>query len=71
MGPPSVFEREFMHSQPTPLLTQVQFMRFCEKCGSEQIFVASWSNEYGLVGCCLGCGDESLVPYSRVNSEAA
>jgi hypothetical protein len=45
-----------------------QDMRFCEVCECEQIFVAAWECEFGLLGCCLGCGAEQLVPYSRVNS---
>jgi hypothetical protein len=48
-----------------------QDMRFCEECDCEQIFVAAWECEFGLLGCCLGCGAEQLVPYSRVNSGVA
>jgi len=52
------------------LNSQVQFMRFCEKCDSEQIFLAGWACEQGLVGRCLGCGDERIAPFTRANSEA-
>jgi len=53
------------------LPTHVQFTRFCPKCDSEQIFVAAWECAAGLVGCCLGCGDERIAPFTRVNGEAA
>ncbi|HXM64460.1 MAG TPA: hypothetical protein VN950_26605 [Terriglobales bacterium] len=52
------------------LATPVEFMRFCEICDAEQIFVAAWQCEAGLLGCCLGCGEERLVRFSRVNGEA-
>ena len=48
-----------------------QDMRFCSECDCEQIFVAAWECEFGLLGCCLGCGAEQVVPFSRVNSEVA
>lgn len=55
----------------TPLRTQVEFTRFCEKCDSGQIFRAGWECDAGLIGCCLGCGDERIAPFTRVNSEVA
>jgi hypothetical protein len=55
----------------TPLETNVEFTRFCPKCDSEQTFIAGWQCESGLVGCCLGCGDERIAPFTRVNSEVA
>lgn len=58
-------------TQIHPLEPQPQFMRYCEKCDSEQIFLAGWACEQGLVGCCLGCGDERIAPFTRANSEAA
>jgi hypothetical protein len=54
-----------------PLATQVQFTRYCPKCDREQIFVAGWQCETGLVGCCLGCGDERIAPFTRTTVEAA
>lgn len=54
-----------------PLETHVQFLRFCLKCDSEQLFVAAWQCDSGLVGCCQGCGDERIAPFTRVNSEVA
>lgn len=53
------------------LETPRQDMRFCEVCECEQIFVAGWECQFGLLGCCLGCGAEQLIPFSRVNSEVA
>jgi hypothetical protein len=55
----------------TPLPVTIQFMRFCPKCDREQVFVAGWECDAGLVGCCLGCGDERIAPFTRVNSEVA
>ncbi len=48
-----------------------QDMRFCEICDCEQIFCAGWETFDGLMGCCLGCGEERVIPFSRTNSEAA
>lgn len=55
----------------TPLETQIEFMRFCEKCDCEQIFTAVLECQSGHVGCCQGCGDERLIPFSRSISEVA
>jgi|HubBroStandDraft_2_1064218.scaffolds.fasta_scaffold161375_2 hypothetical protein len=44
--------------------------RWCPNCGGEQTFVAVYEFHEGRFGFCLGCGDERLVPFSRVNSEA-
>lgn len=49
----------------------VQEMRHCENCGGPQIFVLAWEFEGGRVGCCLGCGEERIAPFTRMNSEAA
>jgi hypothetical protein len=51
------------------LAVPVEWMRFCFVCDSEQIFVAGWECERGLVGCCLGCGDERIAPFTRMTSE--
>ena len=53
------------------LRTPVEWMRFCERCESEQIFVAGWQCAERLMGCCLGCGEESVVRFTRTNSEVA
>lgn len=63
---------EFVYVGPiTPLQIQVQFMLLCPKCEMEEIFVAAWACESGLLGCCLGCKQERIAPFSRVNGEAA
>ena len=53
------------------LPTKVEFMRWCEVCEQVERFVAAWECMYGLVGCCLGCGDERVLLWSRTNSEVA
>ena len=59
-------------STDTRLLeTQIEFMRFCLKCDCETIFTAVLECQHGLIGCCRGCGDERLIPFSRMNSEVA
>jgi hypothetical protein len=50
---------------------QVEWMRPCVVCGSEQRFVAGWICDAGLVGCCAVCGAESVARFTRVNSEVA
>jgi hypothetical protein len=47
------------------LETRVEFQRFCEKCDCLQTFVAGWECQEGLVGVCLGCGDERVMPFTR------
>jgi hypothetical protein len=49
----------------------IEFSRFCAKCDSEQIFRAGWECDLGLVGCCLGCGDERIAPWTRTCVEVA
>jgi hypothetical protein len=49
----------------------VEWMRFCPVCDSEQRFVAGWICDLGLVGCCSTCGDERILPFTRMNSEVA
>ena len=53
------------------LSPSVEWMRFCVVCDSEQRFVAGWICDLGLVGCCSGCGDERVLPFTRMNSEVA
>jgi hypothetical protein len=54
----------------TPLKTEVRFMRYCETCDTEETFVAAWSCDAGLVGCCIGCGAERIARFTH-SSEAA
>jgi hypothetical protein len=44
---------------------------WCSKCGGPQTFVAIYEFDGGRVGCCLGCGDERVVPFTRTTTEAA
>jgi hypothetical protein len=50
---------------------QVERMRWCLQCESEQHFVAAWFSLEGLIGVCLCCGCFAVDPFTRVNSEAA
>jgi hypothetical protein len=52
-----------------PLPVTIQFMRYCEKCDALTIFVAGWECEAGLVGYCVGCGEERIARFTRVSSE--
>ena len=55
--------------------TQVQFMQHCEVCcdpcdpEDQEIFLAGWECSSGLLGVCLGCGDERIAGFSRVTAE--
>jgi hypothetical protein len=49
----------------------VQEMQDCKRCGGPQVFVAAWVCEAGLIGCCLGCSEERILPFTRARSEAA
>lgn len=40
-------------------------MRWCLRCGGEQVFVEVFECEHGRFGVCLGCGEEKLIPFSR------
>ncbi len=44
---------------------RVEFMRWCVVCDCMQMFVAGWECAHGLVGCCLGCGQERVAPWTR------
>ena len=46
-------------------------MRWCVNCAGEQIFVEVYEFEGGRLGVCLGCGDERVVLFSRVNGAVA
>jgi hypothetical protein len=46
-------------------------MRWCSKCGGEQIFVMVYEFASGRVGCCLGCGDERVELFTRTVGKAA
>jgi hypothetical protein len=46
-------------------------MRWCAKCGGEQVFVEVYEFADGRVGVCLGCGDERIERFTRTTAEAA
>jgi hypothetical protein len=48
-----------------------QDMRWCINCAGEQLFVVVSEFEGGRIGFCFGCGDERVVPFSRVTSSEA
>lgn len=64
-------EQRVMNSSISVLL-EVPFEdpepRFCSKCLSEQRFLMHSECAFGLVGTCLGCGDEWLRPFSRTTT---
>lgn len=77
-SPRTLAELSRQIAPPTPaypmlsaLTTLVQWMRWCDVCESEQIFTAGWECRGGLVGCCMGCGGESVAPFTRACLEAA
>jgi hypothetical protein len=53
------------------LETPVEWMRFCPVCECETRFMAGWACDSGLIGFCLWCGAEAVIPFSRMNSEGA
>jgi hypothetical protein len=46
-------------------------MRWCTRCGGEQVFVPMFECEFGRVGVCMGCGEEKLQRFTRAIGEAA
>jgi hypothetical protein len=44
------------------------FIDYCEICDAQELFVVGG---LGLLARCMGCGDERVILYSRMNSEAA
>lgn len=48
-----------------------QDMRWCADCAGEKISLTVFECEAGRVVVCLGCGEEKLVPFTRVTAEAA
>ena len=43
--------------------------RWCSNCGGPQTFVEVYEFEGGRLGVCLGCGEERVAPFTRVNGE--
>jgi len=48
-----------------------QEMRWCVRCGGEQIFVPVFETDFGRVGVCLGCGEERVQRFTRETECAA
>lgn len=44
--------------------------RWCDVCQREEEFREMFTDGYRRFGFCLGCGDERVIPFSRMNSEA-
>lgn len=53
------------------LSTPVEWMRWCPVCEAMQSFVADRELAFGLLGCCMGCGNAFWTPFTREVSEAA
>lgn len=41
-------------------------MRWCEACEADEEFWTLAEFVAGRIGMCLGCGDEKVIPFSRV-----
>lgn len=48
-----------------------QDMRWCPKCGGEQVFIPVDRFEHGWRGYCLGCEEEKWVMDVRTSTDAA
>ena len=46
-------------------------MRWCMRCGGEQLFVEVYECKAGRVGVCFGCGEERVERWTRTNGEVA
>jgi hypothetical protein len=44
-------------------------MIWCAKCGGPRVSLEVFEFEGGRLVCCQGCGDERVIPFSRVTSE--
>jgi len=53
------------------LATLVEWMRWCDFCLGDQIFVADRVSVAGLVGSCSKCGDRRVAPFTRTTQEEA
>jgi hypothetical protein len=48
-----------------------QDMCWCMNCGGERVFLSVYEFEGGRVGCCMGCGEQRIAPFTRTTSEEA
>lgn len=55
-------------SVATPLSVPFEEVRFCSKCLSEQRFLVDRECDFGVLGTCMGCGDEWLRPFTRATT---
>lgn len=53
------------------LKNPIVWMRLCLICEREERFTAVLECAGGLIGSCLGCGDERFLPFSRATTEVA
>lgn len=53
---------------PPPVGPRSWFVDYCEICDEQQVFLVGG---LGLGAWCLGCGDERIAPFTRMNSEVA
>lgn len=59
-----------LHTLPVAKLEPiVEWDRFCRNCDKVVRFVADRVCVSGLIGECIGCGDERIAPFTRMNSE--
>lgn len=65
---PTPEQRVMNSSIAVPLQVPFYEPRFCAKCLAEQQFRFHHECAFGLVGTCLGCGDEWLRPFSRTTT---
>ncbi len=59
------------NSPAAVLEVPVEIFRLCAECLDDRRFVARFALANGLLFACTACGDERVVPFSRVNSEVA
>jgi hypothetical protein len=52
-----------------PLIIPIEWMRYCEPCDGEQLFVARWRCPAGLIAQCTKCGDQRLARWNRTHSD--
>lgn len=64
-------ERAAALDLPRRLDRTVEFMRWCDVCEALEQFTAAWQCEAGLLGCCRGCGDERIAPWTRTTEACA
>jgi hypothetical protein len=46
-------------------------MRWCANCAGPRMFLEVFAFDGGILVCCQGCGEERVIPFTRMNSEVA